>query len=70
MVESYATPEAAWAAYEAGHLGVRQWLTVKVVVGELDAAFQHIADADGRVEKLHHNGGRDWIVFWSKPVTR
>jgi hypothetical protein len=49
---------------------VRQWTATKVVVSELDRAFEHIADAEGRVEKLHHNGGRDWIIFWSKPVVR
>jgi hypothetical protein len=50
--------------------GLRQWFTAKTLVAALDAVFQQVADADGRVEKVHHTGGRDWIIFWSKPVVR
>jgi len=49
---------------------LRQWFTAKSLVAELDAVFQQVADADGRVEKVHHAGGRDWIIFWSQPVQR
>jgi hypothetical protein len=51
-------------------LNLRQWFSRKTTTDKLDAVFQQIADNDGEVKKAHHVGGRDWIIFWSKPVTR
>jgi hypothetical protein len=57
---------SAWSANPP----LRQWSSAKTTGDKLDAVFQQVADADGRVEKVHHAGGRDWIIFWSKPVLR
>jgi hypothetical protein len=49
---------------------LRQWYPVKTTTDKLAMVFQHIADNDGRVELVHHVGGRDYLVCYSKPVTR
>jgi hypothetical protein len=66
----YRTPEEAWAAHEAMHPPIRQWYPVKTTTDKLALVFEHIADNDGRVELVHHVGGRDYLVCYSKPVTR
>jgi hypothetical protein len=50
--------------------GIRQWYPVKTTTDKLGLVFEHIADNDGRVELVHHVGGRDYLVCYSKPVTR
>jgi hypothetical protein len=50
--------------------GIRQWYPVKTTADKLGLVFEHIADNDGRVELVHHVGGRDYLVCYSKPVTR
>jgi hypothetical protein len=52
-----------------GH-GIRQWFSAKTTTDKLDAVYQQVADSDGDVEESKYMGGRDWIIFWSKPVTR
>lgn len=49
---------------------IRQWFTAKTTAEKLDLVFQNIADEDGDVERVHHLGSRDWLVFWSKAVVR
>jgi hypothetical protein len=49
---------------------LRQEFAAKAVTDKLNDVLQQIADADGRVEDRFYGGGRDWIIFWSKPVTR
>jgi hypothetical protein len=50
--------------------GARQWYSAKTTTDKLDAVFSQIADNDGEVRQAKYIGGRDWIIFWSKPVTR
>jgi hypothetical protein len=50
--------------------GIRQWYPVKTTTDKLALVFEHIADNDGRVELVHHVGGRDYLVCYSKPVVR
>ena len=47
-----------------------QWHAAKTTGAQLDLVFQNIADNDGDVEQVTHVGGRDFIVFYSKPVER
>jgi hypothetical protein len=68
------TPEAAAPGYSGQPYlfvgGIRQWYPVKTTTDKLGLVFQHIADNDGRVELVHHVGGRDYLVCYSKPVVR
>jgi hypothetical protein len=47
-----------------------QWHSVKVQGHELNKVFQHIVDDDGQVQGWQFIGGRDWVIFYSKPVVR
>jgi hypothetical protein len=49
---------------------LRQWFSVKTMGPELNKVFEHVVDNDGTVETVQYVGGRDWVIFWSKPVTR
>jgi hypothetical protein len=62
-----AQPEAQVALWPEE---IRQWYPVKTTTDKLGMVFQHIADNDGRVELVHHVGGRDYLVCYSKPVVR
>jgi hypothetical protein len=69
MADAIPVTTVTYPPYNFGG-GLRQWQSAKTTTDKLDLVFQQIADNDARVEKVHHVGGRDWIIFWSKPVTR